>query len=139
MPWKEAVLKNKNLFPLLILILLVGCSLGVLHNKKLEQSIHSAMKEDGKVDLDKVAEFNWDTAHLFHPYTTQSEINKELGFTFKDPSGIKSRDDIHLLVFVHDHKVIQYVEISREYGDPILEDGATLTPSNAVFEVKRIN
>jgi hypothetical protein len=139
MSWKEAVLKKVILSLFFGLIFITGCSLGVLHNKKLEESIHSAMKENGKVKLNEAADFDWDTAHLFHPYTTQSEINDKLGFTFKDPSDIKKRDDIYLLVFVHDHKVVQYVELSREFGDPVHENNETLTPSDAVFDVKRVN
>jgi hypothetical protein len=97
------------------------------------------MKDEGKLDLNNVADFDWDTAHLFQPYTPQSMINEELGFTFKDPSDIKIRDDIFLLVFVHDHKAVQYVEVSRKYGELIPKSHETITPSNALFDVKRMN
>lgn len=132
-------MRQRNLYLFLCVFLLASCSLSVLHNKKLEQSIHSSIKKEGKVDLKEAADFDWDIAHLFHPYTPQSQINEQIGFTYKDPSGIKSSDDIYLLVFVHDHKVVQYVELSREFGDPIHEINEPLTPSDASFEVKRVN
>ncbi len=131
-------MRNKNLF-VFSLLLLTSCSFGVDRNKNLEQSIHSAMKDEGKLNLSKVAEFEWDEAHLFPPYTSQSEINKQLGFTFKDPSSIKSRDDIFLLLFVDNQKVVQYVEVSREYGELIPKNHKPLTPSSASLEVKRVH
>ncbi|KZE69051.1 hypothetical protein AWM68_01940 [Fictibacillus phosphorivorans] len=131
-------MKNKILIVFSVL-LLSSCSFGAMHNKNLEQSIHSVMKDEGKLNLNKIAEFEWDEAHLFPPYTSQSEINKQLGFTFKDPSGMKSRDDIFLLLFLDNHKVVQYVEVSREYGELIPKNHQPVTPSSSSFKVKRVN
>ncbi|MFG6494841.1 hypothetical protein P8610_05745 [Fictibacillus sp. UD] len=131
-------MKNKILIVFSVL-LLSSCSFGAMHNKNLEQSIHSVMKDEGNLNLNKVAEFEWDEAHLFPPYTLQSDINKQLGFTFKDPSSIKSRDDIFLLLFVDNQKVVQYVKVSRKYGELIPKNYQPLTPSSASFEVKRVN
>ena len=59
------------------------------------------------------------------------------GFTFNDPSDIKNRDDIYLLIFVNEEKVVQYAEVSRKYGELIPEE-KIITPSKGVLKVARL-
>jgi hypothetical protein len=132
----EAVLRK--LLPLFFsLSLLVSCSLGVRHNQDLEQSIQSAQKKDSKVNLNELTDFTWDKAYLFPPYTPQATINEKLGFTFNDPSDIKNRDDIYLLIFVKEEKVVQYAEVSRKYGE-LIPKKEIITPSHATLKVTRM-
>ena len=128
----------RRLLPLLFSIsLLVSCSLGVRHNQDLEQSIQSAQKKDTEVDLNKLTDFKWDKAYLFPPYTDQASINEKLGFTFNDPSDIKNRDDIYLLIFVNEKKLAQYADVSRKYGELIPEE-EVITPKKATLKVVRL-
>ncbi|WNB91011.1 hypothetical protein [Bacillus sp. NEB1478] len=128
---------RRLLLLLFSLTLLMSCSVGVRHNQNLEQSILSAQKKDTKVDLNELTDFKWDKAFLFPPYTDQATINETLGFTFNDPSEIKNRDDIYLLIFVNEEKVVQYAKVSRKYGELIPEE-EIITPSKAVLKVARL-
>jgi hypothetical protein len=121
---------------LLFLILLVSCSFGVRHNKDLEKSIQSTQQKDSKVDLNELTDFAWDRAYLFPPYTDQATINEKLGFTFEDPSNIKTRDDIYLLIFVNNDKAVQYAEVTRNYGE-LIPKNDVITPSHAILKVER--
>ncbi|NMD69259.1 hypothetical protein HHO41_03090 [Bacillus sp. DNRA2] len=122
------------------LLLLVGCNQSsVQHNTELEESFYSIVenKNNSEVSIKSLANFNWDKAILFEPYTTQEEINELLGVDFKDPSNMDMRDDIYLLVFLSDSKVVQYAEINRQQSDFSIEEKEDLTPSNDLIIIER--
>lgn len=122
------------------LLFLVGCNQSsVQHNTELEESFNSIVedKNNSEVSIKTLAKFNWDKAILFEPYTTQDEINELLGVDFKDPSNIDMRDDIYLLVFLSDSKVVQYAEINRQQSDFSIEENEYLTPSNDLIIIER--
>ncbi|NMD72835.1 hypothetical protein HHO41_21675 [Bacillus sp. DNRA2] len=122
------------------LLFLVGCNQSsVQHNTELEESIYSIVKDKNnrEVSIKSLANFNWDKAILFLPYTTQEGINEQLGVDFKDPSNIDMRDDIYLLVFLNDNKVVQYAEINRQKSDFSIEEKEFLTPSNDLINIER--
>jgi hypothetical protein len=92
------------------------------------------------LSLKDVTDFDWDEVYVFNPYTTHEEIESQLGFKWSDGDRIDlgSRDDINLLVFVKDNRVVQYLEVPRGRGDFILssDDVAGLSPQQAKFEVR---
>ncbi|WP_100401872.1 hypothetical protein [Bacillus sp. FJAT-42315] len=108
-------------------------------NKDLEQSVRLAMKKESveEIDLNRFTDFDWEQAYLFSPYTPQEDISRQLGIYYKDPSSIDMRDDINLLVFLNKNKVVQYAEISREYGDLVIDTDDGLSPSNATLTIKK--
>lgn len=125
------------------LILLTACS-GTQHNTQLEKNIFSLAEYKNNIDINSYAHFKWDRAHLFEPYTTQENINKKLGFKFKDSSDIGGRDDIYLLVFVKDNQVIQYAELpcfrqnySIDYSISYANGKIYLTPSHSKIYITR--
>lgn len=125
---------------ILSLLLLVACSQNsVQHNTELEESISSIVVDENKseINIKSLADFDWDKAFLFTPYTTQEGINEQLGVDFKDPSNMDSRDDIYLLVFLNDGKVVQYAEINRQQSDFSISEKEYLTPSNASINIER--
>lgn len=124
---------------LLILLLAAGCSQAKAErDTDLETEIQNIAAEntDKEIDLASLIDFDWEKAYLFTPYMPPESINKELGFKFKDPSGIEHRDDICLLVFTNQDKVVQYAELSRvasyNFGDK-----EYLTPSDATLYFSR--
>ena len=122
------------------LLFLVGCNQSsVQHNKELEESIYSIVEDqnNSEVSIKSLANFNWDKAILFAPYTTQEGINEELGVDFKDPSNIDMRDDIYLLVFLSDSKVVSYAEINRQQSDFSIGEKEYITPSNDLISIER--
>ncbi|WP_391117153.1 hypothetical protein [Psychrobacillus sp. L3] len=102
------------------LLLLVGCSQSsVQQNTELEESIYSIVEDKNisEININSLTNFDWDKAFLFAPYTTQESLEEQLGVDFKDPSNIVMRDDIYLLVFLNDNKVVNYAEINRQQSN----------------------
>lgn len=90
-----------------------------------------------KTYLNTFDDFEWDKAFLIQPYTTQADIEKQIGIKFTDPSNIGSRDDIYLLVFVDEGKAVQYAEIERLHTTFSLGDKEYLEPTNDVIYIER--
>jgi hypothetical protein len=84
-----------------------------------------------------LANIDWEKAFLFTPYSTQEAIEEQLGVHFQDPSDIAWRDDIYLLVFMNNEKVIQYVEIDRLGADFSIGEKKYLTPSDDLIMIER--
>lgn len=118
------------------LLIIVGCnqSSGVQQNTELEKSIYEIVEDKNNSDIriDSLTSFNWDKAIVFPPYTTQETINEKLGEDYKDPSGIGSRDDIYLLVFIYENNVVQYEEIQRQRSDFSVKE---LSPANDLIDI----
>lgn len=131
---------KKVILVIFSLLFLVGCNQNsVQHNTKLEESFHSVVKEENtnKIDINSLTDFTWDQAFLFPPYTVQESINEQLGVRFKDPSNMDMRDDIYLLVFLNEEKVVQYAEINRQQADFTIGEQKYLTPANTTIKIKR--
>ena len=128
---------------LLSLLLLIGCNdSDIKRNTEIEKRLHSSIimvsdNSTSKTYLNTFDNFEWDKAFLVQPYTTQAEIEKQVGVEFNDPSNIDSRDDIYLLVFVKDGKAVQYAEIERLHTTFSLGDQVYLEPSNDVIYIER--
>jgi hypothetical protein len=131
---------RRNTITILILtfFLLAGCS-SVTHNTDLENSIQSIVKDKNKsqININSLANFEWDKGYLFPPYTAEESMEKQMGVNFKDRSNIYSRDDIYLLVFVNNEKVIQYAEVTRNQSDFSIVDTEYITPTKALIKIKR--
>lgn len=102
---------------------------------EVESKRNSSSKE--MIHLQNLTNFEWDTLYIFGPYTPKEVINEKLGFTWFDvrAASIEYRDDIHLLVFVKGHDVVQYLEYPRNHGD--FDDAYQVQADNADFELKK--
>jgi hypothetical protein len=132
-------LKKVHIASLLIL-LLMGCSQSGIHqNKSLEESIFTIVEDEmnKEIAIHSLTEFEWDQAFLFEPYTPQDQMEKQMGVEFEDPSNIKIREDIYLLVFLHDGEAIQYAEVDRQKYDFSIRGSEFLTPDKDVIEISR--
>ncbi|MBS7530170.1 hypothetical protein IC619_006625 [Hazenella sp. IB182353] len=116
------------------------------HNKGLESSLNSAIKTEidatrrghtANININDLTNFDWDEAHIVSPYTNQEKLNEQLGMEFRDPSNMKSRDDIYLMVFILNREVIEYVEIDRVDGEITANnnDSDILTPDNPKLNI----
>jgi hypothetical protein len=84
--------------------------------KELSTTIRSKNFTKGKTfRLKEATSFDWDKFYVFAPYTTPEDIQRSLGFNWSQSNcfGLSSRDDINLLVFVKDGKVVQFLEYPR--------------------------
>ncbi|RKQ17173.1 hypothetical protein D8M05_05785 [Oceanobacillus bengalensis] len=123
---------------ILLLLLLAGCS-SVQHNTDLGKSIYSIVKDkhNSEISLKSLTSFDWEKGFLFTPYSTEEGIVEQLGVNFNDPSDIAWRDDIYLLVFMNDEKVVQYVEVERQGADFTIGEKRYLTPSDDLIIIER--
>ena len=83
--------------------------------------------------------FEWDQFYVFTPYSTYDSINESLGFRWRGArkTRIHERDDINLLVFVKDGRVIQHVTQVRFEGDfSTLRAAEAYTPDESFFEIR---
>ncbi|MGE7595655.1 membrane lipoprotein lipid attachment site-containing protein [Peribacillus frigoritolerans] len=125
-------------FYILLILFLAGCS-NVPHNTGLEKSIFSIVedKNNSELRLNSLTTFDWEKAFIFTPYSTQEGIEEQLGVNFNDPSDIDWRDDIYLLVFLNDDKVVQYSEVDRQGADFTIGEKKHLTPSDDLITIER--
>lgn len=134
---------HKVLLILLSIGLLVGCNeSSIERNIELEGKLNSlnlmvSGESDSEISMNAFINFEWDKAFLIAPYTSQEEIEKKIGVTFKDQSAIHLRDDIYLLVFLHNEKVVQYAEVNRQHSNFSTGEAEYLTPSNDLLLVTR--
>ncbi|WP_312857718.1 hypothetical protein [Bacillus haikouensis] len=125
---------------ILLILLLAGCNQSeVQHNKGLEEAIHSTVedKTNSELSINPLTDFNWEQAFLFTPYTPQEKMEEVMGTEFEDPSNLRIRDDIYLLVFLHEEKVVHYAEIDRQKSGFSIGEKDHLTPSDDLIKIKR--
>ncbi|UOE95023.1 hypothetical protein [Alkalihalobacillus sp. LMS39] len=129
-------MKKFYLFMFLILLVITGCS---QQNKALENSIYSIVEDQNneEIQVQSLTDFEWDKAFLFEPYTSNDVIIKTLGVDFKDPSNIEMREDIYLLVFLHENNVVHYVEINRQQNSFSLGEKEYITPNEDLIFIDR--
>ena len=124
-------------------LLITGCNdSDIKQNTEIEERLHSSIimvsdNSTSKTYLNTFDDFEWDKAFLVQPYTTQADIEKQIGVKFTDSSNIGSRDDIYLLVFVDEGKAVQYAEIERLHTTFSLGDKEYLEPTNDVIYIER--
>jgi hypothetical protein len=133
-------LRLKAVSFLLIVVMIVGCgNSDVLHNIDFEKTMHSMVENQNnrEIKVKPLTDFKWDKAYLFEPYTPQEHIEKQMGVEFADPSNIRSRDDIYLIVFLNEGNVVQYAEITRQKTDFSIGEKEYLSPSEDVLLIER--
>lgn len=135
----EGIIIKKIFVGIIILsLLIVGCS-NVQENTELGESIHSTIADvsNNEISLKSLTDFDWEKAFLFRPYSTEEEIEKYLGVKFNDSSNIRMRDDIYLLVFMNEEKVVQYVEVEHQGVNLTIGEKDYLSPSDDLIIIER--
>jgi hypothetical protein len=72
-----------------------------------------------EVRLKDLTDFKWDRVYIFTPYTPHKVIDDDLGLVWKPARSIQMdwRDDVNLIVFTENGKVVFYIEHPRGLGD----------------------
>lgn len=127
---------DKNLlhiFVILLLAALAGCQPG----HRISSSIRDQFLASGRksVDLAVAVPGTWKRVCILGPYSSNATAKQMLGFDWdsESRSSIKDNEGISLLLFVQDHKVIDYVEHSRSAGDFTNLTGRCFSSSSAKF------
>ena len=120
--------------------MLVGCNQDDMQDRTgLEKSVQSIMMDEdiSEIHIKSLTDFDWEKAYLITPYSDQKSIEKQIGVSFKDKSNMNMRDDIYLIVFIQDDKVIQYAELKRQGADFSVGEKEYLTPIDDVIKIDR--
>lgn len=117
----------------------------VLQRNALEESLTSEisnMQQEGItccLEMRKITNFEWDKLFIFLPFTDPDYIENVLEFEWNNASKVyrRSRDDLYLLIFVKENRVVEYLEFSSTKD--LLFDSfhpSEFTPTEALFEVR---
>lgn len=110
-------------------------------DRGLEERIAAAALRDGAIlRIEGLTGFAWERLYIFPPYSSQGEIDAELGFEWPAAArtGIFDSDRITLLVFVRGRAVVRHVTQPRGEGDfADVQAPGGLTPRDAIFAVRR--
>jgi hypothetical protein len=130
---------------LVIALVLVACGTAYRSDDTLLEALAARIKVEPHGSssaflLDELTEFEWDRVFVFLPFASDSEVRQSLGFNWEGlgRTGISTRDDIVLLVFVSKRHVARFVKFPRRLGDfSEIEVPEGLGPSEARFRVER--
>ncbi|UZR94837.1 hypothetical protein [Chondrinema litorale] len=105
--------------------------------KILGEQMNSKMSESPgeEVHLSEIAQFNWDTVYIAHPYSNLDKIEKELDINLNEVqfTQIDQRDDVCLLLFIDDKKLIKPILVPRHIFDFSKEKSGIITRDKAIF------
>jgi hypothetical protein len=107
---------------------------------KLAAEVERKRSSDNAVEirLKEITDFEWDRVFIFPSYTSHQRIDDDLGLVWQPARRIDMsvRDDVNLIVFTGNGKVVFYVAHPRGRGD---FDGAYkregYSPDEAIFTV----
>ena len=92
-----------------------------------------------KIDLARLTDFDWDRLYIFGPHAKKSEIESALGFDWPGVSKTKiaKSDEVALLVFTKEKKVVGWLEYPRLKADfSFVSSSKGYTREEARFAIK---
>lgn len=132
----------RSIYVFMIIMGTLSCSSNLIQDETFENNLQLACTqadEGESIDMARLTNFSWDKFFVFTPYTAVDNMESRLGFSdIRLPkTDITFRDDMNLLVFVEDHKIIHYVEYARIKGDfdKTVNKKDGFSPAEAVFKV----
>ena len=95
------------------------CSCGWLGDPEAEAAFVDSLRtvirgqsDISEFDLAEATSFDWSTAHVFRPYTSEKAVNEAMGKRIRSRS-LHRRDDINLLVFTENGEIVLTVEVPQ--------------------------
>ncbi|MGX4601736.1 hypothetical protein [Faecalimicrobium sp. JNUCC 81] len=119
-------------FIIMILFFFIKINTKIVSNEELNKKIIFEIESKKELDFSKVANFDWDTMMIFHPY---SDINSK----FKDvniDNSINTRDDINTIVFIKNNKIVEMVNIDIKYDFDKYIKNKKIENKHSKFKVK---
>jgi hypothetical protein len=129
-------LTNRVLLATVACLIALGCS-RTKGDEELGRAIVARAQEGGGdvtvADVPAVTQFSWERVHIFPPNTPADKVREELGFSW-DEAGRIAKQDVVLLVFLDQGKVVRFVDLPRDAVDlaPTARKGG-YNHSDAVF------
>lgn len=128
---------NRVLFATVACLIALGCS-RTKGDEELGRAIVARAQEGGGdvtiADVPAVTPFAWERVHIFSPNTPADKVREELGLDWPEAGRIAKHDDLVLLVFLDQGKVVRFVDLPRGAVDlaPTARKGG-YNHSDAVF------
>ena len=90
------------------------------------------------IRFENIMKFEWESIIILTPYSWAEQVGKEnkIDLTSIEHFGIKSRDDINLIVFLKNNKPTRVIEYPRYPGDFSDNKIEIIEKSKANFKVK---
>ena len=130
---------------LVLSLLLAGaCSKDEVTLSGLAETVKQkiASQDTTPISLAQSTEFPWDRVFIFEPYTPYEDVLRVIGTRWEGvkQTGIATRDDAVLLVFMRSGEVTAFTMYPRGDGDvsEVRAPGG-LTPDQALFVARRVD
>lgn len=82
----------------------------------LRDTLEDYVNKNNTVNLQNLTNFKWDKAYIFAPYSNPREKLEEDDVNWERINdSIIFRDDVDLIVFVHDNNIVSYLNYPRNY------------------------
>lgn len=124
-----------------IIIVAVSFFAGYNYNRltedvSLKNKIIQKTKKSDTIDFSQITDFEWDTMYIFTPYSSPKDIFKSNGIkSCKSNFSIEYLDSINMIAFVKSNKLVDYVELPRNYGGVELTSPREVTKESAKFQI----
>lgn len=130
-----------GVFLLSLTVLLYALLIPVVQRNQLQAALSRSVRMyqigyASHIDLQAFTGFEWDRLFVFPPYTPPDSIDESLGFAWgrSVQTSISWSDEINLLVFLKQGRVVRWIEVPRNTADfaPVAAE-SPFTPQNARF------
>jgi len=111
--------RNQQALPLLLVCLFSGCAKGGDIDLRRQIAEKVRIGDGTVVTMNELTGYAWSRMHVFSPYTTSADVERELGFSWRGARRVRihERDDVALLVFEMNERVSGYLAHPRGEGD----------------------
>ncbi len=127
-------------FAILCLIVISAYSIYLSDSLEPDEEIRDEIEnKDTVFDLGELVDVQWDNVYIIPPYSDVKQFCEDNDIEYRRlKTDIEHRDDINLLVFVDEQKIVKFAEISRSISDLAVPSGV-INKKSAKFEYDQTN
>ncbi|MGG7077213.1 hypothetical protein [Clostridium sardiniense] len=104
-------------------------------NIDLKNQIIKSIDSSAYLDLSKITKFDWDTLFAFNPYSNPRDILKDENVTtYNKNFNISHDENIVMLGFIKDNKLVEFINLPRMYGYK-LTSNSKFKKDDSIFKV----
>ena len=125
------------------IVVMGACGTDEVRLHGLSDTVHERItrRDDTPISLARATEFPWDRVFIFQPYTPYEQVVDAIGIPWEgvQRSGIATRDDAVLWVFMRSREIAAFAMYPRRDGDlSEVREPRGLTPEQALFVARRV-
>lgn len=104
-------------------------------NIDLKNQIIKSIDSSTYLDLSEITKFDWDNLFVFNPYSNPKDILKdEKVTTYNKIFNISHDENIVMLGFIKDDKLVEFINLPRMYGYK-LTSNSILKKDDSIFKI----